>query len=379
MARRSRSQEEDSDSVIEYNEESEASSGEDRIIEYDPDAVQEDPEVAQAAETADTIPLSSDLIAAQDQLESALGESEAFSSALAEEAADYQHDAERILGTGIGFRFVNGTLTSEITLKVFVTERAATGAQASAFSAVPESVNDVPVVVEEVGEVVPQLYTRKYPRPVRCGVSVGHPSITAGTLGCLVQLNNGRLCILSNNHVLANSNNARRGDPIIQPGSADLGQNPRDRIGALENFIPLQFPGPNRVDAAVTWTSFANVDPRHVTYQLNPAPVAPVLGMTVMKNGRTTQATIGTVTDLRVRISVGYPGGVADFRDQIGIRGIGGVFSRGGDSGSLIVTANSKQPVGLLFAGRRDNSVTFANPIGAVVTSLGIRRFIHRR
>ncbi|MDB9391091.1 hypothetical protein PN432_09080, partial [Microcystis aeruginosa CS-579] len=70
----------------------------------------------------------------------------------------------------------------------------------------------------------------------------------------------------------------------------------------------------------------------------------------------------------RSNISVGgYPCGAAQFRNQIGIRGIGGnPFSRGGDSGSLIVTANSNQPVALLFAGRTDNSLTFANPIEIV-------------
>jgi hypothetical protein len=90
--------------------------------------------------------------------------------------------------------------------------------------------------------------------------------------------------------------------------------------------------------------------------------------MTVKKNGRTTQATVGRITDINVNISVGgYPCGAAQFRNQIGIPGIGGnPFSRGGDSGSLIVTANSNQPVALLFAGRTDNSLTFANPIEIV-------------
>jgi hypothetical protein len=70
---------------------------------------------------------------------------------------------------------------------------------------------------------------------------------------------------------------------------------------------------------------------------------------------------------------------VAQFRNQVGIRGAGGPFSRGGDSGSVIVTVNTNQPTALLFAGRRDNSLTFANPIGAVIQTLGIRRFVNRR
>jgi hypothetical protein len=47
-----------------------------------------------------------------------------------------------------------------------------------------------------------------------------------------------------------------------------------------------------------------------------------------------------------------------------------------GDSGSLIVTASTKQPVALLFAGSSDNSMTFANNIQAVKAALGIERFV---
>src|SRR5439155_937308 len=54
-------------------------------------------------------------------------------------------------------------------------------------------------------------------RPAPGGVSIGHVQITAGTLGVLAR-RNGRPVILSNNHVLANQNAGRVGDPIRQPG-----------------------------------------------------------------------------------------------------------------------------------------------------------------
>ena len=56
--------------------------------------------------------------------------------------------------------------------------------------------------------------------PVPCGVSIGHYNITAGTLGCLVEAS-GTVCILSNNHVLADTNNGVVGDDILQPGPCD--------------------------------------------------------------------------------------------------------------------------------------------------------------
>ncbi|MEQ8975381.1 MAG: hypothetical protein RIE73_33970 [Coleofasciculus sp. C1-SOL-03] len=77
-------------------------------------------------------------------------------------------------------------------------------------------------------------------RPCPGGYSIGHPDVTAGTLGCLVKDKlNQRTVILSNNHVLANSNQAQVGDPIIQPGSADGGTIESDTIATLERFYPL--------------------------------------------------------------------------------------------------------------------------------------------
>jgi hypothetical protein len=132
------------------------------------------------------------------------------------------------------------------------------------------------------------------------------------------------------------------------------------------------------VDAAVAWTSNQLASPGHITYQLNPTPIAVALGMTVLKNGCSTEATIGIVTDLGANISVPYepfPAG-AEMNDQVAIRGINGPFSLPGDSGALIVTNATKQPAALLFAGSSDNSITFANPIGAVIAALEIKEFV---
>ncbi len=49
--------------------------------------------------------------------------------------------------------------------------------------------------------------------------------------------------ILSNNHVLANSNTAAIGDPILQPGSHDGGTLTNDHIADLADFIPISIAG----------------------------------------------------------------------------------------------------------------------------------------
>jgi hypothetical protein len=100
--------------------------------------------------------------------------------------------------------------------------------------------------------------------------------------------------------------------------------------------------------------------------------------MNVMKYGRTTLQTQGSVNAINGTFLINYGGGnVALFVNQIVITP--GGFSTGGDSGSLIVVSDKKgkregpdhrKPVGLLFAG--STFVTIANPIDAVLDTFGV-------
>lgn len=368
-----------SEEIIELPpEERGLTSAEEPIIEFDPRAreVRAAAVVRAAEPTSDTLPVDADWFEARDALSAWLDRGQ---REVAPRSVRADERASRVLGVGIGFKRTGDTLTGDIAVKVYVVEKLPEGELAERL-VVPSEVDGYPTDVDPIGEVVPQSYAFHYDRPVRCGVSVGHRAVSAGTLGCLVVLENNHLAILSNNHVLANANNAKSGDAILQAGVADGGAFPQDTLGVLETFIPISGTTTNLVDAAVAHTSFRHVDPRHVTYTLDPRPIAPVLGMTVIKNGRTTQATIGTITEVGVNLSVPYAGiGPAPFKDQLGIRGVGGVFSRPGDSGSLIVTANSKQPLALLFAGTADNALTLANPIAEVMQALRIKRFVDKR
>ncbi len=78
-----------------------------------------------------------------------------------------------------------------------------------------ETIGGIPTDVVQTGRIrALQLPTERH-RPAPGGVSIGHHEITAGTFGCLVR-KNGHTLILSNNHVLANSNDAQIGDPILR-------------------------------------------------------------------------------------------------------------------------------------------------------------------
>ncbi len=212
-------------------------------------------------------------------------------------------------------------------------------------------------------------------RPAPMGVSLGHPDITAGTLGAIVT-KGGSTYILSNNHVLANENLGSPGDAALQPGPFDGGSSPADDIGVLSEFVPVVFSttASNVVDAAI-----AQVSPADVTAATPPdgygAPqsqtVQAAIGMRVQKYGRTTGLTKGRVQGINATVNVGYSTGTARFVNQIVIGG--GGFSQGGDSGSLIVVqkgSDANKPVGLLFAG--GGGTTIANPIDAVLSAFGV-------
>jgi hypothetical protein len=162
-----------------------------------------------------------------------------------------------------------------------------------------------------------------------------------------------RYYILSNNHVLANSNAANLGDPILQPGPYDGGAMPADQIARLSRFIPINFlPSRqiNLVDAAIAEGRFHDLDREiyWVGYVRGWRRRSDVkVGTIVQKTGRTTNYTVGRITAVKATVDVGYGGGkVARFSDQIVTTNI----SAGGDSGSL-VTSLDNVAVGLLFAG----------------------------
>jgi len=209
-------------------------------------------------------------------------------------------------------------------------------------------------------------------RPVPIGVSTGHPNITAGTIGCRVIDGAGTVYALSNNHVYADENKAHIGDNVLQPGTYDGGVDPDDAIGTLADFVTIVF-GPrsrNTVDAAIAVSTvdlLGNATPFGGYGTPSSTTVEPEVGMEVHKHGRTTGLTEGGITGINATVRVRYDSGQARFLGQIVI-GPGG-FSDGGDSGSLIVTQEGNNPVGLLFAG--SSSVTIANPIDEVLAAFG--------
>lgn len=295
-----------------------------------------------------------------------------------------------IVGVGIGIdeHGQHGAAPGEAVLEVYTieaehhSETRARLASAAGFQAL--AAGDFPMQTVRTGIVDAQAHRMRL-RPSPCGISIGNVAITAGTQGVLCRgrtaPRSSRLMVLSNNHVLANSNAAPIGSAIVQPGPFDGGTMPADQVAILEKFITINFAGgANLVDCATGWAWPDRVRPEMMRvvggvvnyFRVGSVPVAAVPGMLVGKSGRTTQLTSGRITAIGVTVNVNYGGGkVGKFVNQMSIRAASGDFSQGGDSGSLIWTWDARRaPVGLLFAG--GGGTTFANRIGDVLAALDV-------
>ena len=317
-----------------------------------------------------------DLMAARDELERMLMPDVAMQAldADGEEVFGYGN----IVGVGIGEQEVGGRPTGQLALKVLVKEKVS-ASQIVSEALVPQSIGGVPTDVEETGEIYAQRFTARR-RPAPGGVSIGNCLRNhAGTLGCLVFRGN-QLFILSNNHVMALVNASPLNTGISQPGRLDGGVCPNDIIARLTQFVPISFAAGanNLVDAAIARTSPNLVNRRILRGggsldRLRAPHVNPALFMMVQKSGRTTQHRLGFIDQINATANITFPGiGVARFVRQFRVRGIGSNFSAAGDSGSLVTTYPSNQPVGLLFGGNASANITLCNPIAAVLGALGV-------
>jgi hypothetical protein len=224
-----------------------------------------------------------------------------------------------------------------------------------------------------------------------------------GTLGSLIQNSSGTQYLLSNNHVLARSDQAVAGEAIVQPGLIDDNCTPYNDggtetpVGVLTGFLSLKSSSTN-ADAAIalvnsgavsTSGSILELGTRQSNGTLAAAPPgisstggkgeAPAINMAVAKSGRTTGLTCASISAINLDVEVSYFTNCAEtdpyftktYANQIAISG--NQFSDAGDSGSLVVDTSTAEPVGLFFAGGVDASSVsegVANPVSDVLSEL---------
>jgi len=294
-----------------------------------------------------------------------------------------------VVGVATGVKMISGSPTGQMSIVALVREKLPPG-KLKPEEVVPGIMGGMSTDVLAVGELDALENRRERWRPAPGGISIGHLKATAGTLGCMVRdKNNWTSLALSNNHVLANMNDAQPGDAILQPAPADGGVPDLDLFGYLERFQPIRFGEPEssptqRLPLSLQKTALrvsqrfkfkkmvetlTQTDPAHAN--LVDAAVArpaaedqvlaevleigkieniasPALEMAVEKSGAVTGLTTGKILLLNATVVVNYQNGkTARFENQI----LTGGMAEGGDSGSILVSAGEHRLVGLLFAG----------------------------
>lgn len=308
-----------------------------------------------------------------------------------------------VVAVGLGYKVTEGVKTKDLAIVCSVTKKLP-HQQLAKEDLIPSVIGDRRTDVVETGTIRALVDRTRRWRPAPGGVSIGHELITAGTLGCLVK-KGGKHYILSNNHVLANSNKANVGDQILQPGPYDGGNLTMDMIARLSEFVPINFIGgengckignafistinktlkitgrktrivarqeeqlENRVDAAIA-EPIRLEDVNANILEIGPLFGTAIIGLgaEIKKSGRTTGVTTGTIDQVNVTVQVQYgEGKIALFVDQF----MAGEMCSGGDSGSAVISSlNSidNYLVGLLFAG--SDTTTVINPIKYVFEEL---------
>lgn len=275
-----------------------------------------------------------------------------------------------ILGFGFGIKRTGSGIGADEAVRVYVRAKLPRNQMTNA-ELIPDEIDGVPTDVIPVGDI-----QAAFPRPTPGGVSGSHEALSArpGTLGCLVE-RGGMRFILSNNHILANVNGLPGANADILEPARDAGGATHPPIARLTERKELLFGGPiNEIDAAIAQLN----DPADMTPdimvigRIDRRTLPAVKLMSVIKHGRTTRYTCGIIEETKADIEMGFaPHGKAYFHGQIAVRGCSGLFGAGGDSGSLVLEATSRRPVGLLCGVA--NGLTYCNHVDKVLSHFTIQ------
>lgn len=282
---------------------------------------------------------------------------------------------KNVTSVGIGYRQTEGKPTDELSIQFTVAQKVKPEALESiGATMLPKSIKIGGVEVPT--DVIQRSYKQSYreisleaarPKadnrkvaidPVSPGVSIGHPSISAGTAGCVVyDAASGKPYLLSAWHVLQ-GDEGRIGDDIVQPGAYDDNRVSQNRMGSLErSYVGIAG------DCAIATIEDRSLQSKIMGLNLAVGRIGePELGDKVVKSGRTTGVTYGQVNRIHVVLKLDYGGMTGE--QEIGCFEIGpdpakpaesGQISQGGDSGSAWLAVSKNKPtdlmLGMHFAG----------------------------
>lgn len=211
-----------------------------------------------------------------------------------------------------------------------------------------------------------------------------------GTVGGMLRAANGSLYVVSNAHVWATPASRSQTDQCARPHpplrgtlvaqAASCTVSSGRPLGTLTAFSHLTPGGESKYDAALALVTPSATSPWPVVMglgaQTSGAPATPALGMIIIKASRTTGFRVAQIVGVDV---TSYVSGSSDdgsssnyvqtYVGQFMAYSLAddGVFSSGGDSGSMVFEYSSMKMLGLLFAGSSSGRALIS-PLGPILT-----------
>ena len=286
---------------------------------------------------------------------------------------------DNVISVGVGLKTIKGFVTDTPCLVVTVCKKM----DVSKENMVPKEVGGIPtdVIVGDIPEAFsnPRTLYRPAPGGVSMGVELGNAT---GTLGCCVFQNSNNAPLgLTNAHVLAyNTGMAYDGSRcntynwVQQPSRFDAKFPAYNPMGYMNGYSVIGAMGSD-VDASCITCAYLAPNtilditlPYGLTFQEdNVFPNDPVI-----KSGRTTNVTTGTITEIDVGSLINYRNcdGTSMPRYMSSQIKTSPMLSPG-DSGSILLHNNyGKEIAGLCFAGGSTSSL--ANMFGRVMGRLAV-------
>lgn len=264
----------------------------------------------------------------------------------------------------IGFKYVNLLPTTQLAIRVHVHQKKAPS-QLESKQILPHRLADLPTDIIQSNL---QLHNESELRDTRFDPLVGGVAVrnirhnVLGTLGGVVfDQKTGTWAGISNFHVFV-GDSGQTGDAITQPATTNI----NDIIGNLTRWD-------QELDCALcSLNSSRMISNRIVNIPEVPTKIKePLLGMAVVKSGRTTGTTYGIVEGVSE-----FEFTVAPFFNESGAEIPDIEISAPGDSGSLWLDAKDFAAVGLHYAGEKDpapeNERAWAKKMTAVAKALEI-------
>ena len=283
----------------------------------------------------------------------------------------------RVHAIGIGSKSREG----EPAVIVYVTRRLEKD-QLPPAAIVPEKIQGVPTAVVEsrIARLAALPVRQSRVRPLVAGVSISRSGGRSGTLGAFVQSTRSTdsktaVLLLSNSHVLAPETGRAAGTAVVQ-ASTDDGES--ETVATVLRASRLHRTVPITVDAAVAQIA-PGIDVNNVVLEIGPVKGTrdPVENMRVEKHGRTSGHTVGRIaaTGLTAQVEDEERGIELTFEDLFRVEQLDRddpAVGEGGDSGSLVIDAASRDAVGLLHAADDLGSFYYAHPIAHVLKEMEI-------